>query len=42
MVTSAPTSTPAPSAIPPALFNVCFVLGVINLAYFPTAYFADL
>jgi Glycosyltransferase family 87 len=42
MDTSAPTSMPAQSAIPPALFNVCFVLCVINLAYFPTAYFADL
>jgi arabinofuranan 3-O-arabinosyltransferase len=42
MDTSAPTNMPAQSAIPPGLFNVCFVLCVINLAYFPTAYFADL
>ncbi len=42
MVTSAATSTPEQSAIPPALLKVCFVLCVINLSYFPTAYFADL
>jgi arabinofuranan 3-O-arabinosyltransferase len=37
---SAPTVASQPSAIPPALFNVCFVLAVINAAFFPTAYFA--
>jgi hypothetical protein len=42
MVTSAATSTPEQSSIPPALVKVCFVLCVINLSYFPTAYFADL
>jgi len=36
MDTSAPSSMPSQSAIPPTLFNVCFVLCVINLAYFPT------
>jgi arabinofuranan 3-O-arabinosyltransferase len=35
---SAPTIAPAPSAIPPALFNACFVLAVINIVYFPVAY----
>jgi arabinofuranan 3-O-arabinosyltransferase len=28
------------SAVPAALFNACFVLFVINAAFFPTAYFA--
>ena len=37
---SAPTIAPAPSAIPAALLNVCFVLAVINIVYFPTAYFS--
>ena len=37
-VTAPPT--PQQSAIPPALFNVCFVLAVINIAYFPAAYFS--
>src|SRR5437667_12742351 len=27
-------------AVPAALFNVCFVLFVINAAFFPTAYFS--
>ncbi|HEV7880448.1 glycosyltransferase family 87 protein [Bradyrhizobium sp.] len=36
---SAPTVSERP-AIPPALFNACFVLFVINAAFFPTAYFA--
>jgi arabinofuranan 3-O-arabinosyltransferase len=31
---------PRHSAIPAALFNVCFVLLVINVSYFPTAYFS--
>jgi hypothetical protein len=35
---SAPTIAPQDSAIPPALVNVCFVLCVINLVYFPIAY----
>jgi hypothetical protein len=34
------SSTPEPRALPPALFNACFVLFVINAAFFPTAYFA--
>jgi arabinofuranan 3-O-arabinosyltransferase len=38
--TSAPTIIPEPSAIPAAVFNVCFVLLVINISYFPTAYFS--
>src|SRR5580698_9541001 len=32
--------TPGHSAIPSALVNVCFVLFVINAAFFPTAFFA--
>jgi hypothetical protein len=41
MATPIPASeTPEPSAIPPALFNACFVLFVINAAFFPTAFFA--
>jgi arabinofuranan 3-O-arabinosyltransferase len=35
---SASTMTPPSSAIPVALFNVCFVLCVINIVYFPIAY----
>jgi arabinofuranan 3-O-arabinosyltransferase len=39
MATPLPTPTmPQPNAIPVALFNVCFVLCVINLVYFPIAY----
>jgi glycosyl transferase family 87 len=37
---SAPTIPSQHSAVPPWLFNVCFVLFVINAAFFPTAYFA--
>jgi hypothetical protein len=37
---SAPTIAPAPSAIPAGLLNVCFVLAVINIVYFPIAYFS--
>jgi arabinofuranan 3-O-arabinosyltransferase len=33
-----PTIAPQPSAIPAALVNVCFVLAVINISYFPAAY----
>jgi len=42
MAASIPVRTiiPQQSAIPAALFNVCFVLCVINLVYFPTAYFS--
>ena len=36
---SAP-SIPEQNAIPASLFNACFVLFVINAAFFPTAYFA--
>jgi len=36
----APTIIPQQSAIPGALLNVCFVLCVINVSYFPAAYFA--
>jgi arabinofuranan 3-O-arabinosyltransferase len=36
---SAPTRAPADRAIPPALFNACFVLFVINATFFPAAYF---
>ena len=34
----APTIDPKASAIPAALINVCFVLAVINIVYFPIAY----
>jgi arabinofuranan 3-O-arabinosyltransferase len=40
---SAPDQLPTLSqraAIPAALFNVCFVLAVINVVFFPTAYYA--
>jgi arabinofuranan 3-O-arabinosyltransferase len=40
---AAPASTPLvlePSAPSASLFNACFVLAVINAAFFPTAYFA--
>ena len=42
MATSVPVSTivPQPGAIPASLLNVCFVLGVINAAFFPAAFFA--
>jgi hypothetical protein len=36
----APTIAPARSAVPVSLFNVCFVLFVINAVFFPTAFFA--
>ena len=32
------TQASAPRAIPPALFNACFALLVINACYFPVAY----
>ena len=38
---SAPTIPNSPSAIPAALLNVCFVLCVINVSYFPAAYFSQ-
>jgi hypothetical protein len=37
---SAPAITPEQGAIPPALFNVCFVLAVINASFFPVAFFS--
>src|SRR3954463_13170810 len=40
---AAPNSAPSicePRALPASLFNACFVLCVINAAFFPTAYFA--
>jgi arabinofuranan 3-O-arabinosyltransferase len=37
---SEPTIASQPGAIPSSLFSVCFVLAVINAAFFPTAYFA--
>ena len=37
---SVPTIANKPDAIPAWLLNVCFVLFVINAAFFPTAYFA--
>jgi arabinofuranan 3-O-arabinosyltransferase len=36
----APTIIPQHSAIPASLFNACFVLFVINVSYFPVAYFS--
>jgi arabinofuranan 3-O-arabinosyltransferase len=36
--TSAPTIAPQYCAIPASLLNVCFVLFVINVSYFPAAY----
>src|SRR3984893_1750209 len=36
----APAMTHGKSAIPPALFNTCFVLFVINASFFPAAYFS--
>lgn len=41
MPASAPTSPGEHSAIPAALLNVCFVLFVVNVSYFPAAYFAQ-
>ena len=38
---SAPTVPAEHSAIPAALLNVCFVLCVINVSYFPAAYFSQ-
>jgi hypothetical protein len=35
-----PTIIPQHSAIPASLFNVCFVLFVINVSYYPAAYFS--
>jgi arabinofuranan 3-O-arabinosyltransferase len=35
---SAPSVSPDRSAIPVSLFNVCFVLFVINVSFFPAAY----
>ncbi len=37
---SAPSISPEHSAIPTSLFNVCFVLFVINVSFFPAAYFS--
>jgi len=36
----APTIAPVHSAIPASLMNVCFVLFVINVSFFPAAYFS--
>ena len=38
--TTAQTIVPERDAVPAALFNVCFVLFVINASFFPTAYFS--
>jgi arabinofuranan 3-O-arabinosyltransferase len=37
---AAPTIASEHSAIPASLLNVCFVLSVINLSYFPATYFS--
>ena len=34
--------TSAPAVIPPALFNACFALAVINACYFPVAYISGM
>lgn len=41
-MTSQPAAamTPVQRGIPPALFNTCFVLFVINASFFPAAYFS--
>jgi arabinofuranan 3-O-arabinosyltransferase len=38
MAESPPVIDPVPSRIPPALFNVCFALCIINAAFFPSAW----
>lgn len=38
---SAPVVESIPSRIPPALFNACFVLCVINAAFFPSVWLSD-
>jgi hypothetical protein len=40
MAASESATNREPGTIPPSLFNACFVLFVINAAFFPTAYFA--
>ncbi len=40
MAAPIPASIPNQHAIPPALLNFCFVLAVVNAAFFPAAYFA--
>jgi hypothetical protein len=37
---SAPITHPQDGAIPASLLNACFVLAVINVSFFPTAFFA--
>ena len=37
---SAPMAVPQHTAIPASLLNACFVLAVINVSFFPTAFFA--
>jgi hypothetical protein len=37
---SAPTMVPAHSAVPAWLLNTCFALSVINVSFFPAAYFS--
>src|SRR5215470_2726815 len=37
---SVPKLAAQPHAIPPAFFNACFVLFVINASFFPAAYFS--
>ncbi|MBU6459165.1 MAG: DUF2029 domain-containing protein [Bradyrhizobium sp.] len=39
-VSASLTAPPDRNAIPAALFNVCFVLFVINVSFFPTAWFS--
>ena len=39
-IAAPPNIAPAQEAVPAALLNVCFVLFVINLSFFPVAYFA--
>src|ERR1700741_2990115 len=42
MAESPPVTEPVPSRIPPALFNVCFALCIINAAFFPSAWRSDI
>ena len=39
---SAPAVEPVQGRIPPVLFNVCFVLCIVNVAFFPSAWRSDI
>jgi len=42
MAESPSVTEPVPSRTPPALFNVCFALCIINAAFFPSAWRSDI